>query len=247
MFNTRAIWDPVRAALERLPAARGPRGRCADAGQHRRDGRRRLGLRGRPARGSAAGGGRLLDGRLRGALELRGAPPRARPGLGMVDSAAGVETPETLVVREKTIAALERNFARTVEGIIPFSLAPRPCRRRARWSACAMMHAVGAAAAIRQTRADAAPRPPRLAGPVAPPGAGAVRPRRPRHAAGRVRGADGAAAAGAPLLDRGRRPPDPAGGPGPGGRQNWPPLAADAARSVRAPEPPRSPPCSDVP
>ena len=72
----------------------------------------------------------------------------------LVDSAAAIETAETLPLREKTIGALERNFARTVEGIIPFSLHPNSLANTARVDGMRrMMHEVGAHAAIRQTRA----------------------------------------------------------------------------------------------
>ena len=75
-------------------------------------------------------------------------------GVMLLDTAAQPETPETLVVREKTIAALQRNFERTVEGIIPFSLHPDSLADAARVEGMRrMMHAVGADAAIRQTRA----------------------------------------------------------------------------------------------
>ena len=74
--------------------------------------------------------------------------------VALVDSAAAIETSETLPLREKTIGALERNFARTVEGIIPFSLHPNSLANTA-WveGMRRMMHEVGAATAIRQTRA----------------------------------------------------------------------------------------------
>jgi len=75
-------------------------------------------------------------------------------GLALVDSAGGIETPESLVLREKTISALERNFERTVEGIIPFSLHPdNHGNKQITDGMRRMMHEVGAQAAIRQTRA----------------------------------------------------------------------------------------------
>ena len=88
------------------------------------------------------------------AIELLARHGDGFQGLGLVDSAGGIETSESLVLREKTIGALERNFERTVEGIIPFSLHPdnhgnQPITEGMR----RMMHEVGAQAAIRQTRA----------------------------------------------------------------------------------------------
>lgn len=88
------------------------------------------------------------------AIELLARHPDKFQGLGLIDSAAGIETAESLVVREKTIAALERNFERTVEGIIPFSLHPKNHDNAALTSGMRrMMHEVGAQTAIRQTRA----------------------------------------------------------------------------------------------
>jgi pimeloyl-ACP methyl ester carboxylesterase len=58
------------------------------------------------------------------------------------------------VVREKTIAALQRNFERTVEGIIPFSLHPDSLADASRVEGMRrMMNEVGVETAIRQTRA----------------------------------------------------------------------------------------------
>lgn len=154
MFNTRAIWDPVIAALRARDPALDIRvvdvltqdsiAAMAD------DAWQLVATR-------AAGAPLVVCGFSMGgyvALELLARHPEQVQGLAMVDSAAGVETAETLVVREKTIAALERNFERTVEGIIPFSLHPDSHGNTALVDGMRrMMHAVGAAAAIRQTRA----------------------------------------------------------------------------------------------
>ena len=88
------------------------------------------------------------------AIELLAAHRAAVSAIAFIDSAASVETPESVVVREKTMAALGRNFARTVEGIIPFSLHPDSLANTALVDGMRrMMHAVGAQTAIRQTRA----------------------------------------------------------------------------------------------
>jgi pimeloyl-ACP methyl ester carboxylesterase len=88
------------------------------------------------------------------AIELLARQPDRFQGLGLIDSAGGIETSESLVLREKTISALERNFERTVEGIIPFSLHPNShANRQITDGMRRMMHEVGAHAAIRQTRA----------------------------------------------------------------------------------------------
>lgn len=88
------------------------------------------------------------------ALELLASHPGRAHALALVDSAASVETPESTVLREKTIGALERNFERTVEGILTFSLHQDSLPDSALVDGMRnMMHTVGAQAAIRQTRA----------------------------------------------------------------------------------------------
>ena len=88
------------------------------------------------------------------AIELLAAHPGAVDAIAFIDSGAGVESAESLVVREKTIAALERNFERTVDGVITFSLHTGSLSDTALSQEMrSMMHSVGAATAIRQTRA----------------------------------------------------------------------------------------------
>lgn len=154
MFNTPAIWDPVRAELERLAGA--PAVRVADVLTQDSIGAMADDawscVADLPADQPLTVAGFSMGGYV--ALELMARHPDRVQALGMVDSAAGVETPESLVVREKTIGALERNFARTVEGIITFSLHPDHAGDSALVDGMrTMMHAVGAEAAIRQTRA----------------------------------------------------------------------------------------------
>ena len=88
------------------------------------------------------------------AIELLARHGHRVQALALVDSSAAIETADTLALREKTIGALERNFARTVEGIIAFSLHPNSLANTD-WvdGMRRMMHDVGAAIAIRQTRA----------------------------------------------------------------------------------------------
>ena len=154
MFNTPAIWDPVIDALRTHADA--PEVRVADV----------LPQESIPAMAAdawslvadlPAGTPLVVAGFSMGgyvALELLATHPGRFQALAMVDSAAGIETPETLVLREKTITALGRNFERTVEGIIPFSLHPDSLHNTNLVDGMRrMMHAVGAPAAIRQTRA----------------------------------------------------------------------------------------------
>jgi pimeloyl-ACP methyl ester carboxylesterase len=151
MLNTGAIWDAVRADLEptldvrvadvltqdSIPAM------AADAWALVAD---------LPTEARLTVCGFSMGGYV--AIELLARHRDRVQAVALVDSAAAIETAETLPLREKTIGALERNFARTVEGIIPFSLHPNSLANTA-WvdGMRRMMHEVGAATAIRQTRA----------------------------------------------------------------------------------------------
>ncbi len=74
--------------------------------------------------------------------------------VAFIDTSARIETTESMQIREKTIAALERNFERAVAAVIPFSLHPdHHARADLVEGMRSMMHEVGAQTAIRQTRA----------------------------------------------------------------------------------------------
>ena len=150
MFNTTAIWEPVAAQLRghadiriadlltqhTLPAM------AADAWALVAD--------------RSPGTPLVVCGFSMGgyvAIELLASHGSGIDGVALVDTSARIETPDSLVVREKTIGALERNFARTVEGIIPFSLHVAHHNGPLAEAMRTMMHGVGAPAAIRQTRA----------------------------------------------------------------------------------------------
>lgn len=151
MFNTAAIWQPVVDALQgaaevrianvlpqdSIPAmARDAWGLVAD----------------RPSGTPLIVCGYSMGGYV--AIELLAAHREAVNAIAFIDSGGGVESAESLVVREKTIAALERNFERTVEGVISFSLHPDSLSNTPLVDGMrSMMHTVGAATAIRQTRA----------------------------------------------------------------------------------------------
>ncbi len=75
-------------------------------------------------------------------------------GVAFIDTSAGVESAESTLVREKTIAALERDFAKAVDGTIQFSLHPDSHSNTSLVDVMrAMMTSVGAPAVIRQLRA----------------------------------------------------------------------------------------------
>lgn len=88
------------------------------------------------------------------AIELLAAHQTQVHAAAFVDTSARVETAESTLVREKTIAALERNFDKAVEGTISFSLHPDNLQNTALVDGMRrMLHAVGAQTAIRQVRA----------------------------------------------------------------------------------------------
>ena len=151
MFNTAAIWDAVRADLTPALDVRiadvltqdSIAAMATDAWALVAD---------LPAGATLTVCGFSMGGYV--AIELLARHRDRVQAVALVDSSAAIETADTLPLREKTIGALERNFARTVEGIIPFSLHPNSLANTA-WveGMRRMMHEVGAATAIRQTRA----------------------------------------------------------------------------------------------
>ncbi len=154
MFNTGAIWDPVIAAMRTHVDA--PEMRIAEV--LTQDSIAAMACDAwRMVADLPTGTPLVVCGFSMGgyvAIELLASHRDGIHGLALVDSAGGVETPESSIAREKTIRALERNFERTVEGIITFSLHPDSLSNTALVDGMRrMLHAVGAEAAVRQTRA----------------------------------------------------------------------------------------------
>lgn len=88
------------------------------------------------------------------AMEMLAQPARALQGLALIDTSGLGESEESRALREKTVRALERDFAQTLEGLIQWNThAPSPellaCLRT-------MMHDVGQETAVRQIRAISA-------------------------------------------------------------------------------------------
>lgn len=85
------------------------------------------------------------------ALHMLAQPERPLAGAALVSTSGRPETPEGAATREKTIAAMQANFPKVVDGILQWGTdAPTPeTTERLR----AMMLAVGADTAIRQSRA----------------------------------------------------------------------------------------------
>lgn len=79
---------------------------------------------------------------------------RGVTGLGLLDTSARPESPEGRVVREKTIAAIEKNFPKVVDGVLAFGTAPATHGNEALMQAMRqIMLDVGPEANIRQNRA----------------------------------------------------------------------------------------------
>jgi pimeloyl-ACP methyl ester carboxylesterase len=85
------------------------------------------------------------------ALHMLAQPVRPLAGAALVSTSARPETPEGAANREKTIAAMQSNFPKVIDGILQWGTdAPTPeLTQRLR----TMMLAVGADTAIRQSRA----------------------------------------------------------------------------------------------
>ena len=151
MFNTAAVWQPVLDALNGAADVRIANVLTQDSIPAMANEAWPL-VAGRPVNAPLIVCGFSMGGYV--AIELLAAHPGAVNAIAFIDSGAGVESTESLVVREKTIAALERNFERTVEGVMTFSLHPDSLSNTPLVDGMrSMMHTVGAAAAIRQTRA----------------------------------------------------------------------------------------------
>lgn len=151
MFNTGAIWDPVRAHLGVDLDVRVADVLTQSSIAAMADDAWTLVADLTPATplivaGYSMGGYVLIELLARHAERVRAA--------AFVDTSAQVETPESMAGREKTIAALGRNFERAVSAVISFSLHPDHHDRSDLVEGMrTMMHAVGADTAIRQTGA----------------------------------------------------------------------------------------------
>ena len=151
MFNTAAIWQPVAAQLQSHADAciadvltQNSIKSMADDAWHL--------VAGLPAGTPLVVAGFSMGGYV--AIELLAAHRAHVSAVALVDTSAKAETPESTVLREKAIAALQRNFSKVVDSTIAFSLHPENHANTALLdSARRMMHAVGQEAAIRQLRA----------------------------------------------------------------------------------------------
>ena len=88
------------------------------------------------------------------AMQMLAQAARPLRGLALLDTAGGVETPESQAQREKTIRALETDFAKTLPGLLKWNTHAPSAELLARLGQ--MMQDVGAATAVRQMRAISA-------------------------------------------------------------------------------------------
>lgn len=87
-------------------------------------------------------------------LEMLANPARPLSAVALLDTSARPETPEGAAVREKTIVAIERNFAKVVDGVVQFAIHPSTQARPERMEPIRqVMLDTGAETAIRQNRA----------------------------------------------------------------------------------------------
>ena len=122
MFNTTAVWDPVRTHLGDDVDVRvadvltqSSIGAMADDAWAR--------VADLPSATPLVVAGFSMGGYV--AIELLARHGARVQALGLVDTSAQVETEASRLNRDKSIAALELNFERTVAGIIAFSLHPQ--------------------------------------------------------------------------------------------------------------------------
>ena len=90
------------------------------------------------------------------AIEMVAQPARTIDGLLLLDTSPRPESPEGEIARAKTIAAFERNFAKVVENMLPFSTHSGNHQNTEVFDALrAVMLPIGGETAVRQTRAVA--------------------------------------------------------------------------------------------
>ena len=151
MLNDQRIWAPVAAALADVADVRVPNlhahesiAQMADAGWALLAD---IGPQRRLVIGGFSMGGYV-------ALQMLAEPARRVQALALVCTSARPESDEGRVMREKTIAALERDFAKVVDDILLRGTAPAFQANAAALAALrAQMIDVGAPTAIRQVRA----------------------------------------------------------------------------------------------
>jgi len=90
------------------------------------------------------------------AIEMVSRPQRDIAGLVLLDTSPRPESPEGEITRAKTISAFERNFAKVVENMLPFSTHPEHHQDATLFTMLrGIMMPVGGETAVRQTRAVA--------------------------------------------------------------------------------------------
>ena len=85
------------------------------------------------------------------AIDMMARPARAVQGLALLSTSARPESPDSASMREKTIAAMQSNFPKVVEGILQWNTHQASVEQQARMRQ--MMLEVGPEVAVRQMRA----------------------------------------------------------------------------------------------
>jgi pimeloyl-ACP methyl ester carboxylesterase len=161
MLNTPAVFDRMQRSWQALPWPEGPPPRCVVV-----DVREPVGIEEMAAAAweavatLPAAAPLLLAGYSMGgyvALQMLATAPRPVQGLALVCTSARADTPEGAAVRERAIAAVERDFDRYVGTLVSFMLTPSAQQDAALVADVrADMRAVGPVVAVRQHRAAAA-------------------------------------------------------------------------------------------
>ena len=88
------------------------------------------------------------------AIAMLARPARRAAGVALIDTSSRPEAPENVPMREKLMAAFERDFAKTVESLIPLNVHPDNLQNAALLDEFRRMAGrVGAATVVRQLRA----------------------------------------------------------------------------------------------
>jgi pimeloyl-ACP methyl ester carboxylesterase len=148
MLNDARVWQPVREALAPLAEVR-VADVCADA-EIAAMGARAWGLLADvPQTTPLVMAGFSMGGYV--AIDMLAQPGRPVQAAALLSTSALPEAPESRAVREKTIAAMQSNFPKVVEGLLQWNThqAPPAVLETMRQ----MMHAVGPEVAVRQMRA----------------------------------------------------------------------------------------------
>ncbi|MGE4243794.1 alpha/beta fold hydrolase [Ramlibacter sp.] len=148
ILNDERLWDAVAPQLESLADVRRAPAPSQDSIAAMADAAWRL-LDDLPADAPVVLGGFSLGGYV--AIEMLSRPARAVRGVALMSTSGRPESPEAHAAREKSIAAMRKDFSRVLDGILQFGT--HEATRGLLLELKDMMLRVGAETAIRQNRA----------------------------------------------------------------------------------------------